>query len=162
MSRPPGGTPHAAARGPWERGETLIELLITVAILGLGSAAILGGTLTAVASSTLHRHQAQAQALLRSWAEQVADVTDSDWVPCAPPGAYARPAPATIPTGFTAEVAAVQYWDPATAAFSSSCGMDSGVQRVELTVTMPSGGFPGALQSLAVVVRRPCRLPTSC
>jgi type II secretory pathway pseudopilin PulG len=54
-----------------DRGESLIEILVAVLILGLTVAAVMGGLLTSVKVSDLHRKQATAGADVRSYAESV-------------------------------------------------------------------------------------------
>ncbi|HVA09596.1 MAG TPA: prepilin-type N-terminal cleavage/methylation domain-containing protein [Acidimicrobiales bacterium] len=54
-----------------ERGDTLIELLAAIVILGVTFAAILGGLATSALASGTHRKQADGDILLRSWAEAV-------------------------------------------------------------------------------------------
>jgi type II secretory pathway pseudopilin PulG len=154
--------PRTRITGHHDRGETLIELLVAIVILGLGTVAIVGGILISVDSSTMHRNQAQAQALLHSWAERISAVTDATYTPCAGTGAFGSPPNGTVPTGFGTQVTQVQYWDPSTSGFVTACSTDSGVQRVRLTVTAPSGLYPGFSQSLDVVVRWPCSTATSC
>ncbi len=74
-----------------DRGETLIELLVTTVVVGLGVTAVLGAIGVAVRVSALQRQQAQAQELVTSWAERVADVVDTTAAPGAdgaPPRRY--------------------------------------------------------------------------
>lgn len=145
-----------------EHGETLLELLITVTILGLAVASIAGAVLAAVGGSTMHRQQAQAQALLHSWAERVAAVSDASYVACAVAGSIPAPPSDAVPAGFTASVTRVQYWDAASSSFGPSCGTDSGVQQVRLTVTAPQRLLPAFSEYVDVVVRRPCATAGSC
>jgi Tfp pilus assembly protein PilV len=141
----------AAAR---DAGETLVELLVTVVILGIATTGLAGALLTVGKVSQQHRQQVLAQAAVRAWAEQVGVGAYTD---CAPATAFAAPEPA-LPTGFTATVTGVRYWDGA--AFAATCAADTGIQRVSLRVTAPDG-LPGAVtESLEVTVRKPC-LPSA-
>lgn len=54
-----------------EAGESLLEIVVSVAILGLGVVALLGGLATAVAGSSLHRDQANVSAVLTAAGERV-------------------------------------------------------------------------------------------
>jgi type II secretory pathway pseudopilin PulG len=54
-----------------DAGETLIEIVISIAIMGIAFVALLGGMLTAVSLSGLHRQQSEAQLKLLSTIEQV-------------------------------------------------------------------------------------------
>jgi prepilin-type N-terminal cleavage/methylation domain-containing protein len=57
-----------------ERGLSLIEVLVTVAILGLAFVTILGGMTVSIAGSDVHRKQATSQTVLRNLAEYLKSV----------------------------------------------------------------------------------------
>lgn len=57
-----------------EGGESLIELIVATAILGLGVVAVLGGMATAVLTSALHRSQAEVSTVMTAAAEWVKEV----------------------------------------------------------------------------------------
>lgn len=133
-----------------DAGESLIELLVTMVVLGIATAGIAAALLTADSASGQQRRQAQAQNALRSWAEQVAAGTYTD---CATAGSFAAPTTAP-PAGVTAAVAAVEYWNGT--AFAASCGTDTGIQRVTLRVTATAGRAPTVSEDVAVVLRKPC------
>lgn len=154
------------AGGP-DAGETLLELLISIMIVGIGVTAVLGGVGIAARASTQDERQIQAQALLRSWGEHVqARTTDATYTPCATtatyagaPWAWTAPAPAglpELPAGFTAAVASVAYWDAPSAGFVAGCTADGGVQRLRLALTADDALYPGFTSTYDVVVRRPC------
>jgi len=133
-----------------DTGETLIELLVAIVILGIAVVAILGGIVVVVESSSMHRRQAQAQNGLRAWAEQISAATYND---CATAGSFNLPSP-SLPSGFSPDVTAVRYWTGTS--FSNSCVADNGIQKVTLRVAVANGLYPGFTQSLDVVVRKPC------
>lgn len=153
-----------------DRGETLLEILISIMIIGVAVTAILGGVGVAARASTQDERQIQAQALLRSWAEHIeAETTDANYVACATPSTYSStstwgyssPTPPAgldaLPAGFTAAVADVQFWNGANpGAFAASCPPDRGLQRLRLSMTVPDGLYPGFTSTYDVVVRRPC------
>lgn len=156
------GQPRAS-RG--DAGETLIEILVTLMVIGVGVTAILGGFLVAVSSSTLSRSQAHVQAALRSWAESLTATTDGignpyHYVDCAGTGDF--PAPTSMPAGYTAQVTSVAYWNGSD--WSSACplGADQGVQRVRITIAAPGSVYSAVTQYLDVVVRRPCASSAAC
>ncbi|MGV9266166.1 type IV pilus modification PilV family protein [Kitasatospora sp. NPDC003701] len=108
-----------------EEGETLVEALVTVTLLGVAFVAILGGIGTAIISSATQRKVTGADSIVRSAAERV---VSSPYVPCA--RGYETPAP---PAGYTVTVE-VEYWD-GVGAFGRPCPTaDTGVQKVTLTV----------------------------
>lgn len=135
---------------PRDRGDTLVEILVSVAILGIAVVAILGAIAMTATASGLHRDTASVQNLLHNWAESV---SDGPYTACASAATVqsAVPSPA-LPTGFSAQVTAVRYWDGS--AFAGSCGTDQGLQRITLSIAGP--GSPGAAGTLDVVRRRPC------
>src|SRR5262245_26502308 len=57
------------ARG--DDGISLAEILVTIAILGVCVAVLLGGTTALPVATTVHRRDAQADAMLRNWAEAI-------------------------------------------------------------------------------------------
>lgn len=61
---------HREARRS-EAGTTLVELLVTIVILGIAFSTLIGGTFTAVATSDRQRKQTVADGVLRSFAEAV-------------------------------------------------------------------------------------------
>jgi type II secretory pathway pseudopilin PulG len=54
-----------------EQGETLIEILISVAILGIVAVALVGAILTSLGGSETNKNNAHADALLRTFASSV-------------------------------------------------------------------------------------------
>jgi type II secretory pathway pseudopilin PulG len=131
-------------------GETLVELLVTVVILGIATSGLSAALLATVNASNLHRQEALARHSLRAWAEQIGV---GAYTACAAPSSFAAPSPA-LPSGLTAAVASVSYWDGTS--FASSCGSDTGVQKVTLRITARNGLSPPRNQDVEVVVRKPC------
>jgi type II secretory pathway pseudopilin PulG len=144
----------AADRG-LERGETLVELLLAIVILGLAGLAVLGGMGTSIIVSDVHRKETVSGAAVRAYAEQLqTKVAGSAYVNCATPSSYANGTIGyTPPAGYVASATRVTYWSVAGKTFQSACGTDSGVQAVTLQVsdTPPSRGTV----SLTVVIRKP-------
>jgi prepilin-type N-terminal cleavage/methylation domain-containing protein len=120
----PGGVPDA--------GFSLVETLIAVAILGIGVVTVVSGMMTSIKISDLDRRQAEGQTALRAYAEAVTGDTYTGCAASYPAAAFSAPA------GWTAAMT-VAYWSAGTSTFTPTCGTDSGLQRVTLTVTATDG-----------------------
>ena len=155
-----------------DRGESLIEILVAVLILGLTVAAVMGGLLTSVKVSDLHRKQATAGADVRSYAESVtrAVASPGGYKTCAVPSDYlpvagtdANKVHFTASTGFEPTVTKVEYWSDSgpgtTWAWSSTCAPDWGLQRVTLQVQSDD---ERATEQSVVVLRAPCGAGVTC
>ncbi|MET7290415.1 type II secretion system protein [Streptomyces sp. NPDC005573] len=126
-----------------EEGETLVEVLVAVVLMGVAFVAILGGIGTAIISSLTQAKVTSADSFIRSAAERV--VSDP-YVSCA--SGYATPTP---PDGYTVTVE-IEYWD-GVGAFGRPCpAADTGVQKVTLTVHA-TGPRPVRDATLEVVKR---------
>jgi type II secretory pathway pseudopilin PulG len=140
------------SRGPIrDAGESLVELLVSIAIMGIAVTAILGGVGMAASSSSTHENLAQAQRLLRNWAESLT---------------YSPACPAVVnafsaPSGYTVNSPSVAYWSTTARAFSASCGAGGGMYRVTLSITPTGGQGAGIPQTLDVTMRRPCDGPVA-
>ena len=146
MTGPGGARGSGAAAG--EAGETLIETLITIALMGVVVVAILAGVLTAIRVSGDAELATRAANGTQAYAEQLKQPVETmEYKPCAtgPSGANAYPAiTSTLPGSFTAEVIEVEYLSAPVATgssptWSSSCGSDLGLQRLTVEVSTPDG-----------------------
>jgi len=142
MRRLHGRAPDAD-RAASDEGFTLVELMLAVAILGISGVAVVGGMMTSIQVSDLGRRQAEGQGQVRAYAEAVAGAT---YASCATSYATSY----TPPAGYTATMT-VAYWD-GTSAFTSTCGTDSGLQRVTLTVAATDGR---GSETVAIAKRTP-------
>jgi type II secretory pathway pseudopilin PulG len=144
-----------AGREQDSRGETLIELLISMTILGITVVALVIGIGTSIVVSDTHRKEAVAGSAVRSYAEAIensVDAASTSYGSCATPATYASTPGFTAPSGYTATVTAVTYWNGT--GFATSCAADLGVQRLALTVASADSR---ATERLVLVIRRPCR-----
>src|SRR6185369_1991475 len=117
-----------------DRGETLIELLVTVVILGTAVVAIVAALATAIRVSDIHRKQASAGAYVRAYAEALETyVAAGSYQPCpvgtAYDGRFTIPAPEDVKYD-PPSVVSVEYWTGS--AWQSGCpASDVGLQRVK-------------------------------
>jgi type II secretory pathway pseudopilin PulG len=136
-----------------DAGESLIELLIALAILGVVFVSFLVAMATAASTSDEHRKQATSNTILRSMAEYLQDSRPTGTAPyvatCS--ASYSTPlanfrsgyqlADGSFPLAgasppYVATIQAIAYWngDSTPATFSPSCTTDSGLQRLTLQV----------------------------
>jgi len=139
-----------------DRGETLIELLLAVTIMGIAVVAVVAGLGVSILVSDIHRKQATAGAYARDYAEAIETaVAGGGYVPCATVASYSAPAGFSVPAGYAKSVVAgsVAYWNGA--GWQPGCAADSGLQRLTVQVASTDGR---ATEQVAVVLRKPCRL----
>jgi type II secretory pathway pseudopilin PulG len=138
-----------------DRGESLIELLVALTLLGLAVVAIVSALGASILMSDIHRKQATAGAEVRSFAEKIESVVatgSGGYVACAGTGTYAGAY--TVPAGYTKAVTLVRYWTGS--AWSATCGSDIGLQKLTLQISSSDGR---AAETLDVVIRKPCDDP---
>ena len=135
-------------------GETLVELVVAIAILGIAAVAILQGLMVSIQSSVMHRNDASGGAYVRSFAEAIqTDVDNHGYETCAnAQSGYAGVAVPHLPAGYTKTVTAVQSWNGSA---WGPCTAD-GVQRLDLRVTTTGDALHRADEKLIVILRRPC------
>ena len=113
-------------RGPRsERGESLIEVLGTVVLMGLGFVALLNGIFTVVKISDINQQRTKASIAVQAYAEsliqpaleipaatsvgQVPQVDFTTYIPCATAGTYGSPPTGALPAGYTATITKIRY-----------------------------------------------------
>jgi Tfp pilus assembly protein PilV len=148
---------------PDDRGESLIEVLVTIVVIGLTVPAIMGAVLLSVGASDQDRRRVEAETLLATWAETIArETTDARYPACPVPADYARApfVPPNVPNGFVPRVVSIDYWVKGAGAgpgtFSTACTADAGVRRLRLEVQVPANVLPAFAVDRTIVVRRPC------
>jgi prepilin-type N-terminal cleavage/methylation domain-containing protein len=130
-------------------GFSLVEILITVAIVGITFTAILGGLITTITASAYQRKAATADAIVRSAAELVKDSVRNPYANCAGSGAYSL-AGLSVPAGFSVTIQGVKYWDGQPVPpgdmvkFTSNC--DHGMQQISIQATSSDGQATETLQ----------------
>ncbi|MFC7495969.1 MULTISPECIES: type IV pilus modification PilV family protein [unclassified Nocardioides] len=142
-----------------DSGETLVEVLAAVIILGIAGVAIVAGLQLSVQASDIHRKQTTGSAYARSYAEAIERWVAADaghYVECAGASAY-TPALVgfAVPSGYDADHAAAKRVAPDGGAAGPCSGNDTGVQRIDITVAAPDGR---AVEELTVLLRKACPL----
>jgi type II secretory pathway pseudopilin PulG len=134
-----------------DEGETLVELLMAVAIMGIAVVAIVGGIATTILMSDVHRKQATAGAYVRNYAEAVEGyVADGGFDASSPDYSPKAIGFTALPNGFVGS-SSVRCWDSGGMHFSG-CSSSCTVQQV--TVKIASSDLR-ASETLLVTVRKP-------
>jgi len=147
-----------------EDGFSLAELLVTIVLVSVTFVAILSGLITTIRVSTSHRTQATTDAVVRSAAEWVKDIQQNPYrATCNGPAMYSLNGLA-MPTGYSATITRVEYWDGAAPAptgtynlsshIGASCpaGGDKGLQRITIVATAPNGQASETVQIMKRVI----------
>ena len=137
-----------------DRGESLLELLIAIVIMGVALVAIFDGLVTSILVSDHHRKQSTAGAYARDFAEAIEKVTYAN---CASTSSYASPSGFTVPSGYGKSVVSVKYWTGSV--WQTSCTADLGLQQVTVRVSSADGR---AAENVTVMLRKPCGSGSSC
>jgi prepilin-type N-terminal cleavage/methylation domain-containing protein len=142
-----------------EEGFSLVELLVTIVIVGVTFSALLGGLITTITVSSLHRKQSTADSVARSAAEWVKDSVQTPYANCAGVGTYSFSGLAK-PAGYSVAVQTVEYWDGAgpvagtpyslDSHLGSSCpgSGDKGLQRITIHVTSSDAQVSESVQAV--------------
>jgi type II secretory pathway pseudopilin PulG len=155
-----------------ETGDTLVEILIAIAILGVAVTALLGALVTSITSASEHRSLASNDTVIRSYAEQLKydiELQPNAWfTQCAqvtsttygvPPNLQTVTPPPNLPAGYTVGISGIQYWNDvnnkfvndSSAACQSNANDQSGFQLLTMQVTAPNG----VVETLSMGVRQP-------
>jgi len=141
-----------------ERGESLLELLIAVVVMGVAVVAIMAGITTSILVSDMHRKQATAGAAVRTYGELIENyVAGVGYAGCAAAstetaGPYAATAVGfTVPSGYSVTVSVATSWNGTNWV---ACTSDGGYQKVTVRV---ASGDSRAAEKVDVILRKPCR-----
>lgn len=148
-----------------ESATSLIEVLVTMSIMGIAFASILLGLGTSTNTSDIHRKQATAETVLRSFSEAV---KQDPYAECATTASYTGGG-YSPPANFSVSIKLVAYWVPSptpaspatpavkTGVFATPGGLacvppDTGYQRLNVEARSSDSK---AVETLQVLKRRP-------
>ncbi len=144
-------SPVAARTGTRQRmradqGETLVELVVSIALLGIAGVAVMSGLWVSVVSSTVGRNEATSSAYVRSWAESIQTHVDASKAlgSCASYEALFDPHAATDRGLVNVSVKAV------------CTAVVGGLQQVQLSLTSGGDARHDGTEKLTVFIRQPC------
>ena len=130
-----------------ERGDTLIEVLIALVVLGMASVALITALGSSISAESDHRDLATFNTILTSSAQQA--LSEMEQLPALfstcpnDLDTYQSQIPLTVASPYTSKysavVSSVQYWDKQSASFGATCETNA-PQEVQVTVTRASDG----------------------
>ncbi|HEV3213450.1 MAG TPA: hypothetical protein VGZ03_08665 [Acidimicrobiales bacterium] len=134
-------------RAPDEAGDTLIEVLFAIAILGIASVALLVAFAASISASAVHRSLATFDTVIRSASQQAISQIQQQPNPlyesCAPL-AYYQSGPGAVvfnlPSGYSAQVTSVQYWTGSVFSSNISQCVPNSPQWITITITSTTTG----------------------
>jgi type II secretory pathway pseudopilin PulG len=146
----------ASPRRRSERGETLVETMITVVLLGLLAVGVVASLGTNILVSDTDARLAGSEAVIRSYAQAWQNMPYQPCTSSANPYGASAPAGFTAPTGFTASLVSVKAWNSGSGAsspatFTACPTTDTGLQSLDLKVASSRG----TEQTLTIVKRKP-------
>lgn len=151
-----------------DRGETLIELIVAIAILGIAAVAIMAGFQLSIQASTIGRNQATSDAVVRTAAEAIQNSVAKNGIStCASAvSAYKAVGQAAINSSaydntgtlmaagtYSLALTGLQSWAGTT---WGSCSDTNGSQMMTLAVTSPGDATHNAVEKLVLILRKPC------
>jgi Tfp pilus assembly protein PilV len=147
-----GRSPQRLGLPRGESGDTLIEVLIALVVIGLTVTALLGAFATAISASAEDRNLATIDTLLQSFAEtatyQIQLQPNPSFAPCS--ASYTLSPSFVHPAGYTVTIASVSYWS--STQFVATCVASSTAPQL---ITASVKGPNGSAGVLAFVVDDP-------
>lgn len=143
--------------GPRDVGTTLIEILVSVLILGIAGVAVLTALAAAARGAAVQREVSDAQAWLATTGDAIAavDSVDDTYIACATPAQYQPVVDAVlVPDAPIVVVSDISFWDGS--GFGRTCQYAAGNRLQEVTVQTTIDGVTRSI----TVVKRPALEPT--
>lgn len=133
------------ARTMDQAGMTLVEAMVTIVLVGVAFAALMGGLWTSVVASDYNVKRTTAEATARAYLELIKRTPYTNCASSYDTSGFVSP-------GFTASIVDVDYWDPVSGTFVESCPTtDAGLQLVQTQVVSSDAQVR---ETLDVVKRR--------
>lgn len=156
-----------------EAGETLIEVMVAMVVLGISMVAIVGAMLVTTRIGTFNQKTGEADLVLRDYAEMLkgraattigSTTYDPTYLPCetlGTTGSYPAFTPPDPHQDYTATITSISYlngytgttpvWKPQ----SQGCpaGGDQGLEKLTLKVSAPNGSGNAASETTSIVKR---------
>jgi type II secretory pathway pseudopilin PulG len=158
-----------------DQGETLVEVLLAVVVIGLTVVALLGGLVTSITASAEHQSISSIDALLKSYAETAKFQIELQPTVASPPSAplfqdcsgtgspnavlnaYNSRIPNAPPAGYTIAITKLQPWNTVLNTWDGACSISgpnhdaNGLQLLTIKATAPNA----VSDQMQVVVRNP-------
>jgi type II secretory pathway pseudopilin PulG len=137
-----------------ERGETLIELMATVVLMGVSIVAIVGALMGVIQTSSQHRRATRAG---NEAVNVVEFIRDQDYTPCVTTSTYALPTP---PPRYSYTISSVRSLQSNTAgtpvwiATPGGCNATNDQGAQQITVKVTATGTGAVSRSLTFVKRK--------
>jgi type II secretory pathway pseudopilin PulG len=127
-----------------DSGETLVEVIIAIAIMGIAFVAILGGMLTAATMSGRHRAQSEGITQLANAVEEVKQAGYND-------SCTSNPYPVTVDAGWTV-AETLLYWNGTD--YQGTCYDNVGASFLSQQVTVKITSADGLVELSQTVAKR--------
>ena len=150
--------PHLRHDRNGEDGDTLVEVLLTIVIVGLTAVALLLGFATSISSTAEHRNLTSLDAAARVAVDAAINGVQNhanQAFPCNPNGIPGfNAATLTLPNGFTVVNPTVTYWSLSGNAFGACDTTDANgtylPQQYTMHITSPTGNYTTTVSTVGV------------
>ena len=165
--------PRSTTPASSEAGETLVEVMVAMVVLGISMVAIVGALLVTTRIGSYNQKTSEADLVLRDYAEMLkgrgtttigSTTYNATYLPCdtlGTTGSYPAFTPPDPHQDYTATITSISFLNgytgttPVWKAQSQGCpaGGDQGLQKLTLKVSAPNGGGNGASETTSIVKR---------
>jgi hypothetical protein len=139
---------EAVGPGRMDAGDTLIEILLSLVVLGVAALSIMLALLTSISGSAEYRGLASMDTVLRSAAgevtTQVQAEPESYWAACTQPSSVVT---FTLPNGYTAVIAPASWWSVSTSTYTKTCAANES-ELISITVTNTKTGLSSVISTV--------------